>query len=188
MAAIITAATTGGTVERTMAGDSAQEASSPGMRLESTIPNTNLPGARAAIRQRNQASRMKVLLAIAVVGEAATGLVLLVYPPIVLKLLFGAEVTGAGVLMSRICGISLIALGLACWPARVVSLAPLRGMLTYSSLATLYLFCLGVSGQWTGTLLWSAIAVHLILTIFLAWAWFNERKAVEANRQKRETK
>jgi hypothetical protein len=37
---------------------------------------------------------MKILLALVAVGEAATGLVLLVYPPILVKLLFGAEIAG----------------------------------------------------------------------------------------------
>jgi len=57
------------------------------------------------------------LLVLAAVGEAAIGLVLVVYPPIVVELLFGAETAGAGIVMSRIAGISLIALGIACWPA-----------------------------------------------------------------------
>ena len=61
---------------------------------------------------------MKKLSAIAAVGEAGTGFVLLVYPPIVVRLLFAAEIAGAGVVMSRIAGISLIALGIACWPGR----------------------------------------------------------------------
>jgi hypothetical protein len=49
---------------------------------------------------------MKTLLALAAVGEAAAGLVLLVYPPIVVRLLFAAEIAGAGVVMSRIAGTS----------------------------------------------------------------------------------
>ena len=40
---------------------------------------------------------MKNSLAVAAVGQAITGLVLLVYPPIVVRLLFGAEIAGAGV-------------------------------------------------------------------------------------------
>jgi len=43
---------------------------------------------------------MKKVLALAAMGEAATGLVLLVYPPIVVQLLFGAEIAGVGVVMS----------------------------------------------------------------------------------------
>jgi hypothetical protein len=69
---------------------------------------------------------MKKLLAIAAVGEAGIGLVLLVYPPVVVRLLFAAEIAGAGVVMSRIAGISLIALGMACWPGRRAKWATLR--------------------------------------------------------------
>ena len=42
------------------------------------------------------------LLVVAAVGEALTGVALLVYPPIVIKLLFGAELMGAGLVLSRI--------------------------------------------------------------------------------------
>jgi hypothetical protein len=123
---------------------------------------------------------MKKLLAIAALGEAGTGLVLLVYPPIAVRLLFAAEIAGAGVVMSRIAGISLIALGIACWPARLGTWA-LSGLLTYSLLATLYLIYLGLGRQWAGELLWPAVAVHAVLTILLARAWFNERKTPEVN-------
>ena len=71
-------------------------------------------------------------------AEAGTGLILLAYPPIVVRLLFAAEISGAGVIMSRIAGIALIGLGVACWPGST----PCRrsyGMLTYSTLAMLYL-------------------------------------------------
>ena len=61
---------------------------------------------------------MKKLLILAALSEALTGLILLVYPPIVIRLLFGSEISGAGVLMSRLAGMSLIALGMACWPDR----------------------------------------------------------------------
>ena len=123
---------------------------------------------------------MKNLLAIAAVGEAGTGFVLLVYPSIVVRVLFGAEIAGAGIVMSRIAGISLIALGMACWPGRGAKWAPC-GMLTYSLLVTLYLIYLGVGREWTGKLLWPAVADHADLTILLARAWFNERKALEGS-------
>jgi hypothetical protein len=126
---------------------------------------------RNAYKWRRQ---MKKLLALAAVGEAGTGLVLLIYPSIVVRLLFAAEIAGVGVVMSPIAGISLIALGIACWPVRV-AIGALCGMLTYSSLATLYLIYLGLGGQWAGKLLWPAVAVHAVLTILLARAWFNER-------------
>ncbi len=125
---------------------------------------------------------MKKLLAVAAAGEAAIGLVLLVYPPIVVSLLFGAEIGGAGVVMSRIAGISLIALGVACLPRseRGWPDPALVGMLTYSLLATLYLAYLGIRGEWAGIVLWPAVAVHAVLTILLGRAWFNAQKTQEA--------
>lgn len=59
---------------------------------------------------------MKRLLALAAVSEAATGLILLEYPSVVVSLLFVAEIAGAGIVMVRLADISLIALGIACWP------------------------------------------------------------------------
>ena len=120
---------------------------------------------------------MKTLFAAAAAGEAATGLVLLVYPPIVGRLLFGAEIAGAGVVMSRIAGISLLALGLACWPGRDAGSRAdraLRAMLSYSLLATLYLGYLGTVGEWVGILLWPTVGLHAAVTILLARAWFKE--------------
>lgn len=63
---------------------------------------------------------MKKLLMLAAAGEAAVGLGLVVHPAIVVQLLFGTEIAGAGMVMSRIAGIALIALGIACWPGRAM--------------------------------------------------------------------
>ena len=113
---------------------------------------------------------MKIVLVVAAVAEAATGLALLAYPPIVVQLLFGAEIAGAGILASRVAGISLIALGVACWPSGEVKQA-LLGMLIYDLLVTLYLIFLGLGGEWVGVLLWPAVAAHAVLTALLAQAW-----------------
>src|SRR5262249_41267008 len=81
------------------------------------------------------------LLAVAAACEAATGLALAIAPRLVVTLLLGTEPAGAGLAMSRVAGIALLALGLACWPARgaVAGQAPaLRAMSTYNVLATLY--------------------------------------------------
>ena len=96
---------------------------------------------------------------------------MLVYPPIVVRLLFGADIAGAGTVMSRIAGIALIALGVACWPG-----PPLVGMLTYSAVVTLYLAYVGFAGGWTGILLWPAVAIHTILTFLLARAWLKNQQ------------
>jgi hypothetical protein len=114
---------------------------------------------------------MKNVLALAAAGEAALGLVLLVYPPIVIRLLFGAEIAGAGIVMSRVAGIALMALGIACWPG-----PPRVGMLTYSGVVTLYLGYIGFAGGLTGILLWPAVVVHVILTALLTRASIKDKE------------
>ena len=124
--------------------------------------------------------QVKKLLTLAAVGEAVTGLALLVYPPIVVRLLFGAEMAGAGIVMSRIAGISLIAVGVGCWPGHDADsnvTRALRTMLSYSLLATLYLGYLGITGEWVGKLLWPAVVVHAVLTMLLIRAWLKDRQA-----------
>jgi hypothetical protein len=49
-------------------------------------------------------------------------------------------------------------------------------MLTYSTLAMLYLIYIGVSGEAVGVLLWRAVAVHAILVALLVSMRFKERK------------
>jgi hypothetical protein len=118
---------------------------------------------------------MKKVLALAAAGEAVTGLMLIVYPPIVVRLLCGVEINGSGVIVSRIFGISLVAISVACWPAEGCA-QPLCGMLTYTALATLYLIALGIRGD-VGILLWPAVVVHAILTLLLGGAYFKQRKS-----------
>jgi hypothetical protein len=110
---------------------------------------------------------MKQALIFAAVGEAATGLALLIVPSLVGQLLLGEQFTGVAIPVSRVAGIALIALGIACWPG-----PPLVGMLTYCTVVTLYLAYLGFAGGLTGVLLWPAVALHVILTILLGRAWF----------------
>ena len=118
---------------------------------------------------------MKKLLALAAIAEAVTGLVLLVYPSIVVSVLFGADIADIGDVTSRFAGLALIALGVACGPFESASRA-LYGMLTYTSLATLGLLYLALCGKWNGPLLWPAVVLHAVLTLLLALAWCKTRK------------
>jgi hypothetical protein len=102
---------------------------------------------------------MKRVLVLAAVGEAATGLALLIAPSLVGLLLLGEELTGVAIPVARVAGIALIALGVACWPG-----TPLVGMLTYSAGVTLYLAYVGFAGGLSGILLWPAVVLHVILT------------------------
>jgi len=105
---------------------------------------------------------MKRALVLAAVGEAATGVALLIVPSLVGRLLFGEELTGVAIPVARVTGIALIGLSIACWPG-----PPLAGMLTYSSVVTLYLAYLGFAGGLAGILLWPAVVLHIILTALL---------------------
>jgi hypothetical protein len=107
---------------------------------------------------------IKRVLILAAVGEAATGVALLIVPSLVGRLLFCEELTGVAIPLARVTGIALIALGVACWPG-----PPLVGMLTYSAIVTLYLASVGFAGGLTGILLWPAVVLHVILTALLTW-------------------
>ena len=119
---------------------------------------------------------MEKVLVCAAVGEAATGVALLIVPSIVGRLLFGAELAGVSIPVARVAGIALIALGIACRPAGDAN-PGLPAMLLYGLLATLYLAWLGMSGEWVGSLLWPAVMLHAILTILLVRAWLNNQRS-----------
>ena len=57
---------------------------------------------------------MNQLLAIAAIVEAATGLALIASPPIVTRLLLGADVSGLANALGRVGVFALMSLGLAC--------------------------------------------------------------------------
>jgi hypothetical protein len=114
---------------------------------------------------------MKHLLKLTAIIEMATGLALIAVPAAVVRLLLGGEISGATIPLGRVAGFGLLSLGMACWPGRdpAGNAAPARrAMLTYNSLATLYLLSLGIGGQWVGPLLWPAVALHGVLSLLLA--------------------
>lgn len=105
---------------------------------------------------------MKNILVLAAVGEAATGVALLLVPSLVGQWLFGAELAGVGITMARVTGIALVGLGVACWPG-----PSQLGMLVYSAGAALFLSWVGLAGNLGGSLLWPAVIVHVVLTALL---------------------
>jgi hypothetical protein len=114
----------------------------------------------------------KKLVALVAAGEAAMGLALLAYPPIVTRLLLGTDaLVGVALVIARVTGIALIGLGVSWWPGS----SALVGMLTYSALLTLYLAGVGLSGAFVGILLWPAVALHTALTGWLTWSWLRDR-------------
>jgi hypothetical protein len=119
---------------------------------------------------------MRLLLTITALGEGVFGLLVLVYPPIAVQALFGLEIDGLGIIISRIAAVALIGLAVACWPGRVPSRQQLYGMLTYSILVTLYLVRIGIRGAPVGPFLWPAVIVHVVLIVLLIVAGVKARK------------
>ena len=115
------------------------------------------------------------LLALGAIVEGATGLGLMILPGVVVQLLLVGEVSGVGLALARVAGIGLLSLALACWPdSRPVggSTKPLQALLTYNLLITAYLTYLGVDGEMVGKLLWPVVALHAVMTLIFARAWF----------------
>jgi hypothetical protein len=130
-------------------------------------------------------NKMNKMLAVAAGAEAATGLVLMLAPPIVARLLLGTEISGVAIVLGRLGGIGLLSFGLACLPGRNAAGNfgwAFRAMLAYSLLCTLYLAYLGIGGEWAGPLLWPAAAWHGTVTFFLAGAWLKLKKAATENK------
>lgn len=120
------------------------------------------------------------ILAFSAAVEIGTGLTLMFDPALVVSVLLGMDASGAARPLGRCFGIALLALGSACWPSgqSVRSRSPaVRAMGTYNLLIALYLSGLGTVGRLGGPLLWPAVALHAGVALFLAWTWWNERRA-----------
>jgi hypothetical protein len=114
---------------------------------------------------------MKGLLRITAAIEAATGLCLIAVPAMVVRLLLGSELLGAGIPLGRLTGVALLALGVACWlVSSDTQNCAARGVVTAMTLYNIgAVFVLGVAGlqpQGAGIGLWPAVALHAVM---LAW-------------------
>jgi hypothetical protein len=121
---------------------------------------------------------MKWVLVFAAIGEAATGLALLLLPSLVGQWLLGMQLTGSAEAVARVAGIALMALSVACWPG-----TPLLAMSGYSAAITLYLAYLGYTGGASGVLLWPAVVLHVGLTVVLALAYRSGKASATQGRR-----
>ena len=124
------------------------------------------------------------ILSFASVVEVGTGLALMVDPRLVAELLLGGDLPGVGIPVARCFGISLFALGLACWPGELSARSDspvFRAMLIYNALIALFLIYLFTVGHLGGVLLLPGVALHAVVAMLLLWAWRTERpiKAVD---------
>ena len=133
----------------------------------------------------------RLLILVCTVLETGTGLALLTLPRFVLRVLLGAEPVGAGVATSRLCGVALISLGFACWPAwQARAHGPdrraVRALLVYNASAFAYLAVLKALEGYRGIALVPAIALHAIFAALLVriavWSRMLETPARRAER------
>lgn len=108
---------------------------------------------------------------ITAVVEIATGAALLAVPALVLAALLGVLSPAADtVVVARILGTALVAIGVTCALARGESRATdravLMGIVVYDVLVTLVLAFTGASLGMAGPALWSAVALHTLLALW----------------------
>ena len=110
-------------------------------------------------------------LTLTAIIEAATGLALIAVPAIVVRLLLGAEISGASIPLGRVAGAALLALGVACWLARNdrqsrTARGLVVAMLMYNLVATAVLAFAGIGLQLHGVVLWPAVVLHAVMAIW----------------------
>jgi hypothetical protein len=112
---------------------------------------------------------------VAAIDAGATGVFLIVSPTLFVSLVFGSDLSEPGRVIGHLGGLALVSLVIACWPTtNVPTAAALQALLFYNLVATGYLVHLGIAGKLVGELLWAEAALHTVLTILLAVAWFTQ--------------
>jgi hypothetical protein len=115
--------------------------------------------------------RRKYLLIVTALSEVGTGLALLAAPAVVFLLLLGVESAAPEALVvGRVAGGALVAIGLSCWLARndrgPAQRGVLTGVLIYDVTAATLLAYSGSSLGMAGVALWPAVALHAALALW----------------------
>jgi len=104
--------------------------------------------------------------------ETPIGLMLLLSPPLVAGLLLGVSLAApAALIVGRIAGAALLALGVACWLARddgpsLARRGLLAAILLYNCAAGAVLAHAGAVAGLVGVLMWPAVALHAALAVW----------------------
>ncbi len=115
---------------------------------------------------------MKSLFIVTAAAETATGMALMALPSWVASILLGESLdTPAALVVARMTGAALLALGVACWLARNdgksrAAMGLLSAMLFYNVAAVTVLAYAGIGAGLTGIGLWPAVLLHAALA---AW-------------------
>src|ERR1044072_9530109 len=115
---------------------------------------------------------MKLLLIVMAIIEAPAGIALLVMPAAAVSMLLGVPLdTPAGLVVGRIAGAALVALGLSCWGARQdehnrAAKGIVSAMLLYNITAVVVLALAGLGWRLFGFGLWPVVVLHALMA---AW-------------------
>jgi hypothetical protein len=115
---------------------------------------------------------MSRLLKLTAIIETATGLGLMGAPSVVVRLLLGSALgTSTAVMLGRVAGAALLALGVACWLARDDTQSrAARGLviaiLIYNIAATAILAFAGIGLGLHGVVLWPAVVLHAAMAVW----------------------
>jgi hypothetical protein len=125
---------------------------------------------------------MKKLLTVTAILELGTAVALLLAPSLTAQLLLGAGLESpASVLVGRVAGAALLAIGLVCWVERNTSLGGTIGLVTglaaYNAIGAALLGYGAVADGVTGVALWPACGAHVALLIWCARCLLAGRRA-----------
>jgi hypothetical protein len=115
---------------------------------------------------------MRLFLTLTGVFEAATGIAFAAVPDLATELLAGVLlVEPAALVVARLAGLALIALGGACWLARndrgsVAGRALLMAMMFYNVTVIVLLVYAALGPGLVGILLWPAVVAHVALGVW----------------------
>ena len=118
-------------------------------------------------------TRGTLLVATAII-ESATGVALLIAPSLVAQLLLGVPLpSAAALLVARIAGAALLAIGLSCWlEGRRAATAPVgglvAGLLVYNGAVFALLVHAALAEGLRGVGTWPTCALHLLMALWCA--------------------
>jgi hypothetical protein len=114
----------------------------------------------------------KPLLIVTALVEVGAGIALLVTPSLTVELLLGARLfSPQSVVVGRVAGAALIALGVTCWRVRngdrgAARTGLLPGLLIYNVAVPILLMYAAIALMMHGIALWPASVLHLVLAIW----------------------